>query len=75
MNVIKVDIVCYDSATDDYIEHTVNKYKLKYAQTVNPEEDLYIWEGIEMSEKLYTYLVLLEVAWHITRVDGAVGEV
>ena len=74
MKSIKVDIVCYDSATDDYIQSTINKYKLSYAKTSNPEEDLYIWEGIEMSEKLYTYLALLDVVWHVSRVDGAVGE-
>lgn len=74
MKSITVDIVCYDSATDDYIETIIKKYKLNYAKTYNPEEDLYIWESIEMSEKLYTYLALLDVVWHMSRVDDACGE-
>ena len=74
MNDLRVDIVCYDSATDDYIQCIINKHKLSYAKTQNPEEDLYTWEGIEMSEKLYTMLLLLENNWHIEKSVGAVGE-
>ena len=74
MKNLSVNIVCYDSATDDYVDSIVNKYKLKYARCYNPEEDLYIWEGIKMSEKLYTYLALLDVVWHIEKSAGAVGE-
>lgn len=71
---MKIDIVCYDSAEDDKIAQFIEQYNLTYEATYNREEDYYDWIGIEISEKLYTILLLLKNNWHIQESDGAVGE-
>lgn len=71
---MKIDIVCYDSAEDDKIAQFIEQYNLTYEATYNREEDYYDWIGIEISEKLYTILLLLKNNWHIQKSDGAVGE-
>ena len=72
---MKIDIVVFDSAEDTKVEQFVKQYKLSYEATYSRAEDYYDWIGVEIPQKLYTLLLLLENNWHIVKSDGAVGEV
>ena len=71
---MKIDIVVYDSEQDDRVEQFIKLYNLKYEATYSRDEEYYDWIGIEIPEKLYTLLLLLENNWHIEKSKGAVGE-
>ena len=64
----------FDEQEDSAVEQFIAKHKLKYEATYNRADDYYDWIGIEIPEKLYTYLCLLENNWHIQKSVGAVGE-
>ena len=71
---MKIDIVVYTSEDDAQVEQFIHKHRLTYEATYNRDSEYYDWIGIEIPEKLYTYLLLLENNWHIKKSDGAVGE-
>lgn len=75
MNNNKYDIVCFDSDTAQVLDDFIARYNLTYDTAYNRAEDHNEYNGIEMSEKLLTMLLLLENNWHIERVDTARGEV
>jgi hypothetical protein len=70
---MKIDIVVFDEVEEKRVDAFIEKHELAYANAYNRAEDYIEYEGIEISEKLYTILQLLENNWHIERVKGAIG--
>ena len=74
MKSIKVDIVVFDDEQEQVLEEFIERYSLSYANSYARAEDYIEYESVEMSQKLYTMLLLLENNWHIEKSVGAVGE-
>lgn len=72
---MKINILVFDEEEEKKVDAFISKHKLTYDTAYNRAEDYIEYNGIEMSEKLYTILCLLENNWHIERVDGAIGGV
>ena len=72
---MKVNILCFDEYEEAKVDAFIKKHSLTYDTAYNRAEDHIEYNGIEMSEKLYTYLCLLDYNWHIERVKGAIGGV
>jgi hypothetical protein len=71
---MKIDIVVFDNVEEQKLEQFIDKHNLAYDTAYNRAEDYIEYNGIEISEKLYTILLLLENNWHIEQSEGAVGE-